>query len=269
MIRLVFIFCIAVFIAPPARPLIAQTTSPSDGPEAKAKVQVLFDRAEEAVIARSSVALEEVEEFIQSAPGDERGSTLLFQMSNRESDPKKQTEFFQRIIKTFPHTPAADTAAGSIRRVNGIGKPFDLIFTDLISGKQISVQRDLKGKIVVIDFWATWCSDCIAEMPHEKELYARYKDKGVEFIGVSADEPEAQGGLKALKGFIAANGITWPQYYQGNAELSLFSTSWGIEAFPTMFIVGPDGNLSSISAQGRLDTLIPQMLAKRDASAPK
>jgi thiol-disulfide isomerase/thioredoxin len=190
------------------------------------------------------VALDEVMEFIHVAPADERGSTLLFQMTNRESDPKKQTELFRRIIELFPKTPAADMAAGGIQRVNGIGKPFDLTFTDAISGKQISVLKDLKGKIVVVDFWATWCPDCVIALPHEKELYARYKDQGVEFIGVSLDEPESQGGLKALRDFVAQNEVTWPQYYQGNAEQSAFSTSWGIEQTPTMFVVGPDGNLS-------------------------
>ena len=49
--------------------------------------------------------------------------------------------------------------------------------------------KGLKGKVVVIDFWATWCGPCVAEMPTMKKLYAEYKDKGVEFIGVSL-EPE-------------------------------------------------------------------------------
>ena len=57
---------------------------------------------------------------------------------------------------------------------------------------------DLKGKVVVVDFWATWCGPCVGEMPNMKKLYAEYKPKGVEFIGVSLDQPESAGGLKAL-----------------------------------------------------------------------
>ena len=67
---------------------------------------------------------------------------------------------------------------------------------------------------MVVDFWATWCGPCVAEMPAMKKLYAEYKDKGVEFIGVSLDHKE--GGLGQLKAFVAKEGIPWPQYYQGD-----------------------------------------------------
>ncbi len=58
--------------------------------------------------------------------------------------------------------------------------------------------KSLKGKVVVIDFWATWCGPCVAEMPNMKKLYAEYKDKGVEFVGVSLDKSKEQGGLDKL-----------------------------------------------------------------------
>ena len=105
--------------------------------------------------------------------------------------------------------------------------------------------KSLKGKVVVIDFWATWCGPCVAEMPKMKELYAKYHDQGVEFIGVSLDQPKEEGGLDSLKKFVKENEIAWPQYYQGNFWESEFSKSWGVNAIPCVFIVDADGKLYS------------------------
>jgi alkyl hydroperoxide reductase subunit AhpC len=99
-------------------------------------------------------------------------------------------------------------------------------------------------------------------MPKMKELYAKYKDKGVEFIGVSLDQPGT--GLDKLKTFVAEKEIGWPQYYQGNFWQSEFSQSWGINSIPCVFIVDADGNLHSTEARGKLETLIPELIKKRD-----
>ena len=135
----------------------------------------------------------------------------------------------------------ADVKAGierSARQAEELGKPFELTFTDAISGREISVQKDLKGKVVVVDFWATWCPPCVRAVPGMKKLYAQYKDKGVEFIGVSLDLSEADGGLAALKDFVSKNEIAWPQYHQGNGDLS---SRWAVDAIPTLFVIDADG----------------------------
>ena len=97
-----------------------------------------------------------------------------------------------------------------------------------------------------------------------KELYAKYKPQGVEFIGVSLDQPESEGGLKQLKEFVAKNQIGWPQYYQGKGWASEFSSSWGVNSIPCVFVVDSNGNLASTSARGKLEQLIPELIAKRD-----
>ena len=199
-----------------------------------------------------------IDEFIAFAPKDPRGADLLFTLTfSLRSDPAAQKALYERIVKEYPDSSRAEPARGSLRRLDAVGKPFDLEFTEAIGGSEISM-KGLKGKVVVIDFWATWCGPCVAEMPKMKKLYAEYKDKGVEFIGVSLDEKV--GGLAQLEALVTKEGIAWPQYFQGDGSDSKFSTSWGINSIPVVFLVDPEGKLSSVEARGKLETMIPELL---------
>jgi thiol-disulfide isomerase/thioredoxin len=212
--------------------------------------------------AAGSPDLSLMEEFLELAPQDPRGATLLEMAIEHTRAQKAKAALQARLVKRFPDSPFAMKLHGPRNPKEWVGKPFDLEFTDAVTGSNISVQK-LKGKVVVIDFWATWCGPCVAEMPHMKELYAKYRDKGVEFIGVSLDQPKAEGGLENLTTFVEKNGITWPQYYQGNSWKSGFSSSWGINLIPRVFVVDPEGKLHSVEARGKLDTMIPALLKKK------
>jgi len=159
-------------------------------------------------------------------------------------------------------SPAIEQLKAELDRGKKIGQTFELTFEDAATGKPINLQKDLKGKIVVIDFWATWCGPCVAEMPNMKQLYADFHGKGVEFIGVSLDAPEAAQGKEKLLEFVKKNDIPWPQYYQGNGWESGFSKGWGIDAIPQMFVVDADGKLANVEARGKLEKLLPELLAK-------
>jgi thiol-disulfide isomerase/thioredoxin len=240
--------------------------------------------------------LSEAEEFIKLAPMDQRGSSLLRMAGRGTRDKKQKAAIEDRAIKDYPSSPYAEVIirerlrakpdqrtkealedralmqlpdtnlaaniVGERRRRDAIGKPFDLVFVDTVQGQTISIER-LKGTVVIIDFWATWCPPCVAEMPHLKELYAKYHDQGVEFIGISLDRPETEGGLDRLKKFVKDNAIAWPQYYQGDGGRSGFSKSWGIQAIPAVFVVDADGKLCSDSARGKLEEIIPELLKKK------
>jgi thiol-disulfide isomerase/thioredoxin len=209
-------------------------------------------------------AMPAIEQFVGMAPKDDRAAQLLNAAAQMATDPAVKTKLEDRILKDFPDSRAAKFMAGARRQREGVGKPFDLEFQDAISGKTIT-SKDLKGKVVVVDFWATWCGPCVAEMPNMKKLYAEYKDKGVEFVGVSLDQPKDEGGLDALKQFVEKNEIGWPQYYQGAGWDSDFSGSWGINSIPAVFVIDAEGNLHSTEARGRLESMIPELLKKRDA----
>ncbi|WP_435016725.1 redoxin family protein [Tundrisphaera sp. TA3] len=202
-----------------------------------------------------------VEEFQKAVPKDPRAATLLYQIANATQDTDRKKELFDRIVRDYPDSPTVKRIEGARRQIEGIGKPFKLEFTDAIKGSPVSIEG-LKGKVVVIDFWATWCGPCIAEMPKMKKLYAEYKDKGVEFIGVSLDQAKEDGGLDKLKEYVEKNDIQWPQYYQGNYWESEFSMGWGINAIPCVFLVDAEGNLASVQARGKLEEMIPEYLSK-------
>ncbi len=168
------------------------------------------------------------------------------------------------MVREFPNSDAAAIVRGTNRRETGIGKPFHLDFNDAIKGSRVSIKQ-LRGKVVVIIFWASWADASIGELPNWKAAYAKYHDLGVEFIGVSLDAPVGRGGLEALKKCVLEQRIRWPQYYQGNGFDSEFHRAWGVKCIPAVFVVDPAGNLYSTDARGKLDTIIPELIEAREA----
>jgi thiol-disulfide isomerase/thioredoxin len=206
-----------------------------------------------------------LDEFVKLAPKDPRAATLLEVAIGRTRDEKAKAALQDRLTKEFPDSPYAVSLRGPRDPSAWLGKPFELEFTDAVSGSPISMKK-LKGKVVVIDFWATWCGPCVAEMPNMKQLYAKYRNQGVEFVGVSLDEPMDQGGLEKLVAFVQENRIAWPQYYHGNGWKSAFSSSWGINSIPRVFVVDQAGKLFSVEARGKLDKIIPDLLKEKVAA---
>ncbi|MFH0731672.1 MAG: TlpA disulfide reductase family protein [Candidatus Omnitrophota bacterium] len=94
----------------------------------------------------------------------------------------------------------------------------------------------LKGKVVILDFWATWCPPCREEIPHFVELDKQYNDKGLAVVGISLDE----GGASAVKSFAQENGISYPILI-GTQEVQ--SAYGGIRGIPTTFIIDRNGNI--------------------------
>ena len=123
----------------------------------------------------------------------------------------------------------------------------DFTLKDL-SGKEVSLS-DFAGNIIVLNFWATWCPPCKAEIPDFVEVYNAYKDKGVSFIGVSVDED-----FDALKNFVSDNQIN---YVIVNDPNSAVSNYWGINAIPTTFFLDEEGKvLDSVVGQVPKENLI-------------
>jgi thiol-disulfide isomerase/thioredoxin len=208
------------------------------------------------------------EEFVKKAPKDDRAALLLNYVAGKMTDDTKRAALEKRIEKDFPDSPLVQQKirlkAAEIRLKDAVGQPFKIEFTDAIKGGHVTM-ASLKGKVVIIDFWATWCPPCVADMPNMKKLYAEYRTKGVEFIGVSLDQPKDNGGYDLLKAFVEKNKIDWPQFYDPEGKHE-FALDWGVNSIPTIFAVDADGNLASLDAAGQLETLIPNLLKKAEKS---
>ena len=235
--------------------------------DAKLKAEALFTHAN-AVARTTNYDPAKVGEaaalFHAADAADPRNAALLMMTTYYQTDDKLALATYRQIATDYPQSREAGTANSKIYQYERIGKPFELAFEEATSGEPIDMSQ-LRGKVVVIDFWATWCGPCIAEMPHMKKLYAAYKDKGVEFVGVSLDNPRneenpARDGLNLLRNWVKENGVAWPQYYQGNGWKSEFSSGWKINSIPALFLIDQQGRLHTPNARGRLDTLIPQLL---------
>ena len=102
---------------------------------------------------------------------------------------------------------------------------------------------DYRGKYVVLDFWATWCKDCRAEMPAVQDLYKVFSPKGVEFLGVSFDTD-----LKALVEYGIENEIPWMQVCnQIKWKENPISAAYDLKWIPTMFLIDPEGKVAGIA----------------------
>ena len=205
------------------------------------------------------------EQFVASYPRHEQAPQMLMMAAQMSDDDAHAVDLYRKLAADYPQSPMAERAKGQVRRADGVGKPFEISFNDVTSGQTVSSDT-LKGKVVVVDFWATWCGPCVAELPTMKKIYADFHDKGVEFVGVSLDQSEAKGGKQKLIDFVAKNDMAWPQFYQGNYWQSEFSSSWGINSIPALFVVDADGNLFSTEARGKLEEILPELIAKRDAA---
>jgi thiol-disulfide isomerase/thioredoxin len=133
-------------------------------------------------------------------------------------------------------------------------KPLDLKFTS-VNGQAVDLSK-LRGKVVLIDFWATWCPPCRAEVPDVVATYQKYHAKGFEVVGVSLDSDKS-----ALLTFIKSNGMTWPQYFDGNGWDNAVSSRFGIDSIPAMWLVGKDGVLITKDASGDLGGSVASALA--------
>jgi peroxiredoxin len=182
---------------------------------------------------------------------------------------EKGLELLKQLKSDFPGTEQAKNAddviadiqkqeeAKKIQRNLIAGAKFPDFEEKDIAGKPLSI-ANYKGKVVLLDFWATWCGPCVAELPNVLKTYEKYHAKGFEIIGISLDKEE-----QALTSFIKKRDMRWQQFFDGKGWGNKLAVKYGINSIPMTYLLDGEGKIVAMNLRGEeLDAAVAKILPK-------
>jgi len=236
----------ATLAASPVKPLAAEAKRMLIVAEAQ-KMFSTGDFAGSAEVVTKTAAL------LEADPDDLQTAGLAMQLAGAFEQIPGGGDVAVTAIKTFGPLFAksgndrikqlAEGFQGKLRLLELPGKPM-AIKGALLDGTPFD-QAKLAGKVLLVDFWATWCGPCIAEIPNMIAEYEKYHDRGFEVVGISLDEDKAE-----VEKFVADNKIPWPIIFAGKGWQDPVAQFYGISGIPQLVLIGRDGNVITLDCRG-------------------
>jgi thiol-disulfide isomerase/thioredoxin len=194
--------------------------------------------------------LAEVVEYLQTAPfqqGDMQLVRRAGEFAERTGDDKLAGETYDRMAdllgKQASLGPVVKQMQACARRLKLVGNPMRLEGKTL-DGMNLDWKK-YRGKVVLVDFWATWCGPCMAEVRNIKENYQKYHGKGFEVVGISLDQMNSQ----QLAAFVQKEAVPWTICRDADSPQRM-AEYYGVSSIPNMILVGRDGKVVSLRVRG-------------------
>ena len=223
------------------------------------QIQRLMSSGNEQSVSNSLPKMEKAVRALQ-ADFPDRSDLASLMMSLAEGwldvgNLEKSRSLAEEIAKGKAPDEIKENAQALVKKVSRVGKPLEIKYT-AVDGRQVDVQK-LKGKVVLVDFWATWCGPCMRELPHVKETYQKLHDKGFEIVGISYDDKKEN-----LERVTSQEEMTWPQYFDEDGAKK-YVEEFGVLSIPTMWLIDKKGLLRDLNGREDLAAKVEKLLAEK------
>ena len=192
--------------------------------------------------------------YLQVFDDSDKGIELLKQLK-RDFPETKMGQNADETIESIEKQAKAQEEAKKIKSALKEGAQFPDFNEKDLNGKSLSIANH-KGKVVLVDFWATWCPPCRAELPNVIKAYEKHHAQGFEIISISLDREKAK-----LVNFVKDRNMTWPQYFDGEGKLA---TKYGVNSIPMTYLLDGTGKIIAKDLRGEdLENALTKALAKK------
>ena len=210
--------------------------------EDKKNAALLKEQAEAGILA-----------ILEKDKKNETANSALMRLAD-SAEPAQAKAYLKQVIANTEGR-LAEAAKGKLKNMEALGQPVKMSFV-AVDGRKIDLAK-LKGKVVIIDFWATWCGPCVAELPNVKKTYTKFHKRGFEIVGISLDSNKDK-----LTNFVEDNEMSWAQHFDGKGWKNKYAVEFGIQGIPAMWLIDKKGDLVDMKARDGLAAKVQKLLGK-------
>jgi thiol-disulfide isomerase/thioredoxin len=212
-------------------------------------------QAKEASGANMKMELEKAaRELVRDFPSGLEGYDILLDLA-ADADLLKVHEFGVLMANSGGPPELTELGKGLLRRLDAVGEPLPFEFKTA-DGRTVNLAA-VSNKVVLVDFWATWCPGCVTLSPKIQKLYEQFHTNGFDVVGINFDDDTNQ-----AQRFIQKEGVDWPQYFGGRGAGNKYGRQYSINVLPVVWLVDRKGIVRDIHGTTDLEAKIDKLMAE-------